>query len=488
MRNLIIIDRDFHWQHFIGHAEIITPEEYLFNENYKNLTRVRICNLSSSYKYQSIGYYVSLLAEARGHRVFPSVQTIQDIQSKPFAKLISKHIDELIQHNLSKLKSKEFTLSIYFGQNIAKQYEKLSLSLYNLFQSPLLRANFIFKKRWLLKDIAPIALIDVPEEHFNFLKDAIEHYFMGRDVTYRRQKSRKPYDLAILYNPDKELFLPSDARAIRKFIKASEQVGFETRVISKYDYNKIPFFDALFIRDTTAVNHYTYQFSRRAYSEGLLVVDSPRAIIQCTNKVYLDEQLEKGKVSKPKTVIVNKESFSLLKEKLGFPLVLKLPDGSFSKNVVKIDSEESLTKTLKHYFNQSELVIAQQFMPTNYDWRIGIIDQQVIFACQYFMVNNHWQIYKHDQKKRHRSGQFKTYAVSDVPEVVLSEALKTTALFESGFYGVDIKLIDGRAYVIEINDNPNVDSGVEDVVEKDNLYLTIMNSFLKQVKKKKEMA
>ena len=36
----------------------------------------KIINLSRSYAYQSKGYYASLLAEARGHRIVPTVETM----------------------------------------------------------------------------------------------------------------------------------------------------------------------------------------------------------------------------------------------------------------------------------------------------------------------------------------------------------------------------------------------------------------------------
>jgi len=34
-------------------------------------------------------------------------------------------------------------------------------------------------------------------------------------------------------------------------------------------------FDALFIRKTTNVNHYIYEFSRLAYAEGFVIIDYP---------------------------------------------------------------------------------------------------------------------------------------------------------------------------------------------------------------------
>ncbi len=48
--------------------------------------------------------------------------------------------------------------------------------------------------------------------------------------------------------------------------------------------------------------------------------------------------------------------------------------------------------------------------------------------------------------------------------------------------GVDMKEVDGKFYIIEINDNPNIDAGVEDVILKDKLYTTIIDVFLNRIK------
>jgi glutathione synthase/RimK-type ligase-like ATP-grasp enzyme len=49
-------------------------------------------------------------------------------------------------------------------------------------------------------------------------------------------------------------------------------------------------------------------------------------------------------------------------------------------------------------------------------------------------------------------------------------------------YGVDMKELDGKFYVIEINDNPSIDAGIEDKVPKEKLYETIMESFINKIK------
>ena len=40
-----------------------------------------------------------------------------------------------------------------------------------------------------------------------------------------------------------------------------------------------------------------------------------------------------------------------------------------------------------------------------------------------------------------------------------------------------MKLVNDRAMVIEINDNPSIDHGIEDAVLGDDLYYRILNHF-----------
>src|SRR5262249_55648065 len=144
-------------------------------------------------------------------------------------------------------------------------------------------------------------------------------HFAGRGGRVRKHH-RWRYDLAILANPA-EQEPPSDAKALKKFIKAAEALGLATEVIGRDDYARLPEFDALFIRETTAVNHYTYRFARRAASEGLVVMDDPESIVKCTNKVYLAELLSRHKIATPKTVVAHKDNVQEIGEQLGFPVV-----------------------------------------------------------------------------------------------------------------------------------------------------------------------
>jgi glutathione synthase/RimK-type ligase-like ATP-grasp enzyme len=71
--------------------------------------------------------------------------------------------------------------------------------------------------------------------------------------------------------------------------------------------------------------------------------------------------------------------------------------------------------------------------------------------------------------------------VQHAPREVLQLALKTANAIGDGFYGVDIKTVNGRHVLMEINDNPNVDRGVEDAILGDALYDRIMKGLRARV-------
>jgi glutathione synthase/RimK-type ligase-like ATP-grasp enzyme len=173
---------------------------------------------------------------------------------------------------------------------------------------------------------------------------------------------------------------------------------------------------------------------------------------------------------------------------LGYPCVLKKPDSSFSKGVVKVNDEKELAIHLEEFLEDSELVIAQEFLPTDFDWRIGIIDRQPLWACKYFMVSGHWQIYKNEQQGNYDCGNFETVPVEIAPRDVVRTALKAANLIGDGLYGVDVKKIGKKCYVMEVNDNPSLEAGVEDAILRDELYRRIMDVFLRRIERIKSGA
>lgn len=460
MQILIVVNDPEDWTLSIPGVELVAARAYLTEERYSQLRRIKVFNLCRSYRYQSVGYYVSLLAEARGHKPQPNVATIQDMKLQTLARLYSDDLDEVIQHSLAPIRSDQFILSIYFGHNLAKRYSRLSLHLFNLFPAPLLRAHFHRDTDgWRLVRIAPIPASDIPNSHQPFVTEAATDYFSGHRRRVRRPTMR--YDMAILYNAT-DHNKPSNPKAIDRFIKAARTLSIEAEVVEKGDMGHIAEYDALFIRETTAVNHHTYRVSRRAAAEGLVVIDDPDSILKCTNKVYLAQLLERHRISAPKTLIIHRDNISEITQKLGLPCILKQPDSSFSQGVVKVETTAQLQAQVERLLERSELIVGQEFAPTDFDWRVGVMDGAALYVCKYHMAKNHWQIIKHDHAGETDYGKIECIAVESAPREVVETAVRAANLIGDGLYGVDIKELGGRCHVIEVNDNPNIDAGFED--------------------------
>ncbi len=487
MPTLVVVNNPKSWPFAIPGVEVVEARSYLTKPEFGEMKGVKLFNLCRSYSYQSIGYYVTLLAAARGHRPLPSISTFQDLRSPSMARMVSEDLDGRIQKGLSRIQSEEFTLSVYFGRNLSSRYDPLSREIFNLFQAPLLRARFVRMGKWHLKHIAPISMDEVPESHRDFVLQVAQEYFLGKGPRVRKRKPTK-YDIAILFDPA-ESFPPSDEGAIRKFVRAAEDLGLGADVIGPDDYGHVGEFDGLLIRETTQVNHHTYRFARRAAFEGLVVIDDPESIVKCTNKVFLAELLRRHEVPTPRTRVVHRDNADTIPAELGLPLVLKKPDSSFSQGVVKVDTAEAFEAAVSRFFEESDLVIAQEFLPTPFDWRIGVIDRRPLFACKYYMASDHWQVYKHDDNGGgSRFGRSETIPVELAPSKVLKVALRAASLIGEGFYGVDLKEVGNDCVVMEVNENPNVETGLEDGVLKDELYRRVMSVFLERIERRKAEA
>jgi glutathione synthase/RimK-type ligase-like ATP-grasp enzyme len=156
--------------------------------------------------------------------------------------------------------------------------------------------------------------------------------------------------------------------------------------------------------------------------------------------------------------------------------------------VAKVESEQELLAKVDALLHKSELIVAQEWLPTEFDWRVGILDRRPLFVCKYFMAAGHWQIVKREPGRAgYQEGPVEAVAVAEAPEDVLKIALKAANLIGDGLYGVDIKQVGTRCYVIEVNDNPNVDAGNEDGVLKDALYREIMGSFVRRIEARKRV-
>ena len=486
MNKFIVVNKPENWNFSLENIETISAQEYLTNPKYSRLKRARIFNLCKDYSYQSKGYYVSLLAEARGHLAVPTIRNLVDLREPILVKIVSDEFDDLIQKSLRSIKSSEFTLSIYFGQNVAQKYKELSAMFHRHFQIPFLRVKFVYSNdKWNIKSIKALSEVEIPQEHKESMREFALQYFRKKRYDTPRSASTQ-YDLAILVQKD-DPAPPSDPKALKRFAELAEKMGFYVEFVSPKDLSRLSAFDALLIRQSTEVNNEAYAFARKAQQEDIAIVDYPEAILKCCNKVFMAEALENAGIPTPKTVIVHKENKNWVIEKTGLPLVLKSPDSTFSFGVKKAKTREEYETMVNEMLKKSELVIAQEFSPSEFDWRIGILDDKPIFACRYYMAKDHWQIYNWSaDKKVDQDGNADSMAIEDVPKKILNVALKSARLMGKGLYGIDVKEVDGKPMVIEINDNPNIDFGVEDGFYGDKIYNDVLWALKTRLEKKTE--
>jgi glutathione synthase/RimK-type ligase-like ATP-grasp enzyme len=153
--------------------------------------------------------------------------------------------------------------------------------------------------------------------------------------------------------------------------------------------------------------------------------------------------------------------------------------------VKKAQTKTEYLDLVKEMLKTSDLIIAQEFTPSDYDWRIGVLDGKPFYACRYYMAKGHWQIYNWAaEDKEDQDGNADCLAIENVPQNIIDVAVKSAKIIGLGLYGIDIKEVNGQPLVIEINDNPNIDFGVEDAYYGDEVYQQIIKALLKRVEEK----
>ena len=485
---LIVVDNPQDWKAYSPSDNVVSVQDYLSRDEQFKQPNTHVINLCRSYKYLTNGYYCSLLAEARNHKVLPSVRSINDLSNKSLYSLDIDNLNQILEKLLQdrQIDSDIQKIKLFFGSTDIPQLENLGRQIFELFACPILTITLKRRDRWMIESIKPSALNTLNDHEEDMFAAALERF---NNAVWRKPRLRKQtrYDLAVLVDPDEKL-PPSDKQALKKFVSIGKQMGINAELITKKDYVRLAEYDALFIRETTAINNHTYRFAKRAESEGMVVFDDPQSILRCTNKIFLADLLSTNGIPTPETLILSKdrqkEDMQLAIDTLGYPMVIKIPDGSFSRGIVKAENEQALKQHLDELFKQSALVLAQAYTFTDYDWRIGMLNKKPIFCCQYFMSRGHWQIYKHSDSGKVISGDFRTLPIHETPKKVLDVATRAANLIGDGLYGVDIKQHGDKAMVIEVNDNPNIDSGVEDVYLKDDLYRIVLEEFIRRLERK----
>ena len=181
MKNFIVVNKLTQWPEPIPGAEIVDAQAYLTDPAYTSPGPVRIYNLCDSYCYQRMGYYVSLLAEARGHKPIPRARTMEDLQSPNLVRLLTETLEELVQHAFRDDSPESVERDFYFGLRPGHTEDVLGQQLFQLLKAPLLRAQFERGgDRWKIRNARAIAMDELTPDSVTAVVAAATQHFAGR--------------------------------------------------------------------------------------------------------------------------------------------------------------------------------------------------------------------------------------------------------------------------------------------------------------------
>ncbi|MCB9598329.1 MAG: RimK-like ATPgrasp N-terminal domain-containing protein [Sandaracinaceae bacterium] len=465
-------------------VETIDPSQYVGDDARFGPGALTVLNLCDVSRYLSEGYYVSLLADARGHEVVPSIDTLEALVNVPEALRVLEEAGVPTLRDPARLAAlgdaKRAELSSVFGRCDRRELARLAAKIYRRLPVPVCELSFVHVDGgWRLYDLRARGLLDLDEVTRAQLSERIRS---GRLETRSAAAGPVRTSLAVLYDPT-EPFKPSYDEALARLEKVGERMGVSVRRIGPDDLERVAEHDALFIRCLTGPHLASFRFAQRAEALGIPVIDDTRSILRCGNKVYLAELLERAGIPTPQSVrVVRATTYDEVTSAVGSPFVLKVPDGSFSTAVFKIPSPEVWEERVTDLLKSSPILIAQEYLPSPFDWRIGVLDGKPLFAAMYFMVPGHWQIRRSASSgTAARDGRVRAVPLEQVPAAVKRIACAAARLIGDGMYGLDMKETPSGPVVIEVNDNPDLNRDYEDSAEGERIYEDILGWFVKRV-------
>jgi len=264
-----------------------------------------------------------------------------------------------------------------------------------------------------------------------------------------------------------------------RFAQIALRMGHRTDFIFRPDMFKIPEYNAIYIRALTDPLNSAYLASRTAEIHGIRVIDDSKSIRLCCDKVNMYNHLIKAGVRIPRTEFLNEIDFNKETAKnmfalLGQTVVLKAPNSSFSMLVDRAKTVDEFMTIGKRFFRRADRIVVQQFVKSDFDWRVGILDGKPLFVCKYVIPKKRWKISTYTPDGQTIFGPVKAMHIAEVDPNLIARAQEAAAAIGNGLYGVDLKAVKDDYVVIEVNDNPTITAGNEDK-KANGLYEQLIN-------------
>ncbi|HOY79768.1 MAG TPA: RimK-like ATPgrasp N-terminal domain-containing protein, partial [Hyphomonadaceae bacterium] len=258
---------------------MMTSRDYVLQPKLLSGARPKIINLARNYAYQTDGYYASLLGEARGHRVIPTVESMLELADRDLHEDAISVLEELLNKDLDKFPENgpvPERLVICFGEVQDERFRKFGRQLFDWYRAPVLIATTSENGQpghYKVKRIKLAPFTRLEDEELKFFVESLTTY-TGR--VWKNPKARiiAKWSIAVLHDPNEKL-APSNIESLKHWARIAEKDGVEIEPISKKELDRLAEFDALMIRETTSITNHTYRFARRAVAEGMPVIDDP---------------------------------------------------------------------------------------------------------------------------------------------------------------------------------------------------------------------
>jgi glutathione synthase/RimK-type ligase-like ATP-grasp enzyme len=363
MRDWILIADDLRDLATLGAPfRMMTSRDYVLQPKLLSGSRPKIINLARNYNYQTDGYYASLLAEARGHRVIPSVETMLDLYDSDISEDTSiPELEETLNKDREKAggdyKVPERFL-VCFGETEDERLKGFGRLCFDWYRAPVLVVTTEINGKAPMVEIKRLKLASfttLKGDELKFFVDALTKY-TGRVWKSPKARTIAKHSIAVLFDPNEKM-PPSSVDSLQHWARLAEKDGVEIEPITNKDLAKL----------------------------------------------------------------------------------------------------------------------------AEFDWRVGVLDRRAIFVCQYKMARGHWQIVNYKDDGKWTEGGFRSLSVAEAPADVVDVGVRAANLIGDGFYGVDIKTGPDGPVVIEINDNPNLEHGIEDATEKTQVWSHLTEWFVKRL-------
>jgi glutathione synthase/RimK-type ligase-like ATP-grasp enzyme len=254
--------------------------------------------------------------------------------------------------------------------------------------------------------------------------------------------------------------------ALLRIRDTAERMGHSLSFIFPVDIKRIARLDGLFIRSRTDPMNISFVAAKMAEFHGIPVIDDPDSIQICSDKINMYLHMMQREVPIPETLFLDKKGITsthlnAVLDRLGTPVIVKEPSTSFSARVEKVETVTDFLRIARRFFKLSDWIVAQAFVESQFDWRVGILNGEVLYACKYIIPTESFKI------QATVNGHIVYCAVKSVPyervpSHIVDVAVQAARAVGPGLYGVDIKEKDEQVYVIEVNDNPSLESGEDE--------------------------